>query len=337
MDIEIARNPAWDAKSDPLRKAWVENISIVQGSDEGPIQQQLQAGTADMSWDTTVPVANIPSLLATKDPNAVKVGGGRVDYMVFNTLSPNNHKALANVKVRQAIEYAVNKKAVIQVNGGPDLWSCSTTILPPPITGYKKADQDPTPDCAGDPAKAKSLLAAAGFPNGITLTYIFRNKGKAPAIAATMQAELKKSGITLKTKQVNPADFYTQHLSHLPAIKSGDWDIAVPGWSPDWAGNAARSFFVPLLDGRLFAEGTTNYGDYNNPAVNALADQALAAPSIDKAADLWAQVDEKTMADAPWVPIDYGKSVRYHSSKIGGCFILPGFSDNCDVTNVWKK
>jgi ABC-type transport system substrate-binding protein len=336
-DIELTRNPAWDAKSDPLRKAWVDNISIVQGSDEGPIQQQLQAGTADMSWDTTVPVANIPTLLSTKDPNAVKVGGGRVDYMVFNTLSPNNHKALANVKVRQAIEYAVNKKAVIQVNGGPDLWSCSTTILPPPITGYKKADQYPTPDCAGDPAKAKSLLAAAGFPNGITLTYIFRNKGKAPAIAATMQAELKKSGITLKPKQVNPADFYTQHLSHLPAIKSGDWDVAVPGWSPDWAGNAARSFFVPLLDGRLFAEGTTNYGDYNNPAVNALADQALSAPSVDKAAELWAQVDQKTMADAPWVPIDYGKSVRYHSKNIGGCFILPGFSDNCDVTNVWKK
>jgi peptide/nickel transport system substrate-binding protein len=337
-DIELVRNPAWDAKADPLRKAWVDNVSIVQGSDEGPIQQQLQAGTVDMSWDTTVPVANIPSLLAAKDPNAVKVGGGRVDYMVFNTLSPNNNKAMGNVKVRQAIEYAVNKKAVIQVLGGPDLFTCTGTILSPPITGYKKYDLYPTgADCPGDPAKAKSMLAAAGFPNGITLTYLFRNKGKAPAIAATMQAELKKAGITLKLKQVNPADFYTQHLSHLPAIKSGDWDVAVPGWSPDWAGNAARSFFVPLLDGRLFAEGTTNYGDYNNPEVNALADKALAASSASQAADLWSQVDQKTMADAPWVPIDYGKSVRYYAKTLGGCMILPGNTDNCDPTNVWKK
>jgi peptide/nickel transport system substrate-binding protein len=337
-DIELTRNPAWDAKSDPLRKAWVDNVSIVQGSDEGPIQQQLQAGTADMSWDTTVPVANIPSLLAAKDPNAVKVGGGRVDYMVFNTLSPNNKKAMGNVKVRQAIEYAVNKKAVIQVLGGPELFTCTGTILSPPITGYKKYDLYPTGnDCPGDPAKAKSMLAAAGFPNGITLTYLFRNKGKAPAIAATMQAELKKSGITLKLKQVNPADFYTQHLSHVPAIKSGDWDVAVPGWSPDWAGNAARSFFVPLLDGRLFAEGTTNYGDYNNPDVNKLADQALAASTPEQAADLWSQVDNKTMQDAPWVPIDYGKSVRYYAKTLGGCKILPGNTDNCDATNVWKK
>ena len=151
------------------------------------------------------------------------------------------------------------------------------------------------------------MLKAAGFPNGINLNYVFRNKGKAPAIAATMQAELKKSGINLKLKQVNPADFYTQHLSHLPAIKSGDWDIAVPGWSPDWAGNAARSFFVPLLDGRLFAEGTTNYGGYNNPAVNALPTRH-SPPAPEKAAELWAQVDKKTMEDAPWVPIDYGKS-----------------------------
>jgi ABC-type transport system substrate-binding protein len=335
-DIELARNTAWKADSDPLRKAYVDAISVVQGSDEGPIQQQLQAGTADASWDTTVPVASIPSLLATKDPNAVKVGGGRIDYMVFNTLSPKNKGAMGNVKVRQAIEYAVNKKAVIQVLGGPDLFTCTGNILSPPITGYQKFDLYPTPNCAGDPAKAKSMLAAAGFPNGITLTYIFRNKGKAPAIAATMQAELKKSGITLKLKQVNPADFYTQHLSHLPAIKAGDWDLAVPGWSPDWAGNAARSFFVPLLDGRLFAEGTTNYGDYNNPAVNTLADQALAAPTADQAGTIWAQVDKKTMEDAPWVPIDYGQSVRYHSKTIDGCTIFV-FTDNCDMTNVWKK
>jgi peptide/nickel transport system substrate-binding protein len=336
-NIELVRNPAWKADTDPLRKAWVDSISITQGSDEGPIQQQQQAGTIDMAWDTYVPTAGVPSLQAAKDPQLNLVGGGRIDYMVFNTLSPNNNKALSKPEVRKAIEYAVNKKAVIQVLGGPALFTCTDQVLSPPITGYKKIDPYPTtPDCAGSPQKAKDALKAAGFPNGITLTYLFRNKGKAPAIAATMQAELKKSGITLKLKQVNPADFYTQHLSHLPAIKSGDWDVAVPGWSPDWAGNAARSFFVPLLDGRLFAEGTTNYGGYNNPAVNALADQALAAPTAEKAAELWAQVDQKTMDDAPWVPIDYGKSPRYHSKTIGGCTIFI-FTDNCDMTNVWKK
>jgi peptide/nickel transport system substrate-binding protein len=335
-DIELTRNTAWKADTDPLRKAYVDNISIVQGSDEGQIQQQLQANTVDMSWDTTVPIANIPSLLQTKDPNATKVGGGRVDYMVFNTISPNNNHALANIKVRQAIEYAVNKKAVIQVLGGPDLFTCTGNILSPPITGYQKFDQYPTPDCAGDPTKAKQLLAAAGFPNGITLKYVFRVKGKNPAIAATMQAELKKAGITLKMQQVPNADFYTKHLSHVPAIKSGDWDIAVPGWSPDWQGNAARSFFVPLLDGRLFAEGTTNYGDYNNKDVNTMIDQALQAPTADAAGKIWAQVDQRTMQDAPWVPIDYGQSVRYWAKDVGGCTIFT-FTDNCDVTNVWKK
>src|SRR3712207_8811822 len=45
-----------------------------------------------------------------------------------STLSPNNNKALANVKVRQAINYAVNKKAVIQVLGGPDLDRKSTRL-----------------------------------------------------------------------------------------------------------------------------------------------------------------------------------------------------------------
>jgi peptide/nickel transport system substrate-binding protein len=335
--IQLTRNPAWVASTDPLRKAWVDNVAITEGSDQGPVQQQLQAGTADMSFDTYVPTAQVPSLMSTKDPHLILVGGARVDYMVFNELSPNNNHALANVKVRQALEYAVNKKAVIQVNGGPSLFSCTGTILSPPITGYQKYDLYPTPDCAGDPAKAKSLLAAAGFPKGITLTYVYRNKGKSPAIATTLQAEMAKSGVTLKLKQVPPADFYTQHLQHLPAIKSGDWDVAVPGWSPDWAGNAARSFFVPLLDGRLFAEGTTDYGGYNNPDVNALSDQALGASNAEAAAKIWAQVDQKTMQDAPWVPIDYGKSPRYFGKSADNCIILPGFSDNCDPTNMWKK
>jgi peptide/nickel transport system substrate-binding protein len=202
-NIELVRNPAWKADTDPLRKAWVDTISVTQGSDEGPIQQQMQAKTVDMSWDTTVPVATIPSLLAAKDPNAAKVGGGRIDYMVFNTLSPNNNKALSKPEVRKAIEYAVNKKAVIQVLGGPDLFTCTGNILSPPILGYQKFDLYPTgDDCPGDPAKAKEALKAAGFPNGITLTSPHRHKGTPPPTAATMHPDLKKSGITLKLNQV---------------------------------------------------------------------------------------------------------------------------------------
>jgi peptide/nickel transport system substrate-binding protein len=335
--FELVRNPAWKKSTDDLRAAHVDTITITQGSDEGPVQQQLQAGTADMSWDTFVPTASIPSLKATKDPRLALVDNGAINpYISINIQSPNGGGALKKLEVRQAINYATNKKAVVQVLGGPDVYSPTGQVLTPTLVGYKKFDPYATPDSAGDPAKAKELLAKAGYPNGLDLIFLYRNKGKAPAIAATMQAELAKAGIRLKLKQVPNADFYTQHLSHPPATKSGDWDLAAPGWNPDWQGNAARSFLVPLLDGRQYGEGSTNYNAYNSPEVNRLIDAALAESDVNKAADLWHQADEKVMADAPWVPVATGKNPLFHGTRVGN-WVYYGFANNGDVTNVWLK
>lgn len=335
-NIELVRNPAWKAESDPIRKAYVDAISITQGSDEVPVQQQLVAGTADMSWDTQVPTANLPALIAAKDPKLVLDSNGSTNpYITINTLSPNAKGALKNLKVRQAINYAVNKKNIIQVLGGPDLYSPLGQILTPPILGYKEFDPYATPDSAGDPEKAKALLKEAGFEK-LELIYLFRNRGKSPQIAETLQADLAKAGITLKLKQVQPADFYTQNLQKPAVTKAGGWDLAGPGWNPDWQGNAARSFFVPLLDGRQCGEGSTNYNCYNNPKVNDLIDKALAESDTDKAAELWHEADKLVMADAPWVPITTGKTPVYRSARVGNFKIFP-FANNGDITNVFLK
>ena len=177
------------------------------------------------------------------------------------------------------------------------------------MLGYEEFDPYATPDSAGDPEKAKQMLADAGFPNGLDLTFLYRKKGKAPDIATTLQADLAKADIRLDLKPVPPADFYTKFLSEPVAPPSrGEWDMAAPGWIPDWYGNAARSFFVPLLDGRLYGRGHDQLRPLQQHQVNALIDQALAAPDEATAKDLWHQADELTMADAPWVPITTGKT-----------------------------
>ena len=165
---------------------------------------------------------------------------------------------------RRAINFAVNKKNIIQVLGGPALNEPLGQILKPTLNGYKKNDPYATPESAGDPEKAKAMLTAAGYPNGLDLVFLFRNRGKAPQIATTLQADLAKANIRLKLKQVPPADFYTKVLQVPEQRTNGSWDLAAPGWNPDWQGNAARSFFVPLLDGRQCGEGSTNYNCYNN-------------------------------------------------------------------------
>lgn len=333
--IKLTRNPDWSKSSDPVRGGYVDNINITEGSDEQPVQQQIEAGTVDVEFDTGVPTSRVPALKATGDKKLTFNETGSTNYVVMNLQSPNAGGALKKLKVRQAINYAVDKQNMIQVAGGASVASPLGQIITPPIVGYKKFDPYSTQNSAGDVTKAKKMLAEAGYPNGLTLKFVYRTKGKAPLYATTLQADLAKAGIKLTLIPSTPSDFYTKYLQHPASTRAGVWDLAFPGWYPDWQGNGARSFFVPLLDGRNYGEGSTDYGDYNNPAVNTLIDKALAA-NVDKAADIWHQADQLVMADAPWVPVFTNKAVNYHSTRTKGWNYFP-FSEGPDYTNVWVQ
>jgi len=329
----LARNPAWDPKTDPIRAANVERIRITLGADEGPVQQQIEAGRADMQWDTEVPAADIPRL--RKDPRLQLVEDGCTDpFLVMNMNSKTAGAALGKLDVRRALNYAVDKMAIIDIAGGPAVQQPLHQILTPAIKGFQRYNLYPTTDDRGDPARARRLLAQAGYPDGLTLTFLYRNQGKHPAYARQFQADLGKAGIRLKLKATTASSFYVQFLQNPDARARSEWDLAAPGWCPDWHGNAARSFFGSLLDGRRVGEGSTNFAGYANAQVNALIDRALQARNEDEAARLWAEADARVMSDAPWVPITYGKIATFHSARVRNFVFFP-FGNNGDITNVW--
>ena len=53
-EFQLDRNPAWDPKTDPLRHAYVDHIKVTEGLTQDSVQQQIEAGTADMEWDVDV-------------------------------------------------------------------------------------------------------------------------------------------------------------------------------------------------------------------------------------------------------------------------------------------
>ncbi len=335
QSFTLERNPAWDASTDPLRKAYVDRIEIKAGQDDSAISQQIKAGTVDMQWgDAVTPSSEIAGLQATKDDRLVIAGAGTLlPYLTFNYLSPNNGNALTKLKVRQALNYAVNKAAIVQVLGGPSVAKVTGQILPPEIVGYQKIDPYNTPDDKGDPAKAKQLLAEAGYPNGLTLKMLYRNDGSYPNISTVLQQDLAKAGIKLEMRSMSRNTFYQNYLQNPDATKRGEWDIAPVGWSPDYLGNAARGFFIPLLDGRKYAKGSPNYGDYNNDQLNSVIDQALATTDPKEAATVWAQADKIASEDAAWVPIARTQVATLHSSRVKNFVFVPGWH-NGDMTNV---
>jgi peptide/nickel transport system substrate-binding protein len=108
----------------------------------------------------------------------------------------------------------------------------------------------------------------------------------------------------------------------------------VPGWLPDWYGNAGRSFFVPLLDGRTCGANSSNFGCYDSQDTNKLIDEALEASSEDEAAKIWAEADQRATEDAAWVPLITISTPKFHSDRVQDYLISLG-TNGADYTNIW--
>ena len=333
--LDYSRNPAWDAATDTVRKAYVDKIAVNMTLTQDSVQQQLQTNSpsADMAWDTFPPPNQVPALKAKGDPNLViSPSSSSNPYIIFNTVSPNNNKALANVKVRQALSYAINRANIIQVLGGPTLNEPLSQVLPSVILGgTPKYDLSPY-----DAAKAKQMLAAAGFPNGFTLKFLYRSVSQGSTKTfQTMQQDLSKIGVKVVGVPSPNADFYTKYLQVPSVAKRGVWDISNSGWGSDWYGNAALSFFNPLYSGPpSFPPNGSNFGLYNSPTANAAITAAINAPSQTQAASLWSAADHAVMADAPVFPLTNPLTANYHASQVHNAVYGPGLQQ-FDPTNVW--
>jgi peptide/nickel transport system substrate-binding protein len=340
--IVFARNPAWRAASDPIRHAYPGQINVIETGDRTAIQQILQTNSADggMEWDVPVPPAAVPGLVSQ-----MRRGGTNFNlaptysiypYLLFNAVSPNNHGATTKVAVRQAISYGINRSHLIVGLGGPATNPPLTHVLPDGINGaqYVPKGYDPYPY---SPAKAKSVLAAAGYPSGLTVKLMYGAQDPISVKMYEVLAEdLAKVGVTVKGAAVPDAVFYRKFLADPAVARRGEWDLALAaGWGPDWYGDAAVSFFRPLLSGPpSFPPSCCNYGFYNNPAVNSQISKAASEASAVTAGHMWGQIDQEVMKDAPIYPIAQPMVPLYHASYVHNAIYVPAIV-NFDPTNVW--
>jgi len=335
VKLLLVRNEAWNADSDPLRNAYVDEIEMTMGVEGDAAMQQVQAGSADVLFDIQPSPANIQQLVAANDEKFTTMENGGIDqFLWFNTKTDNNGGALKELQVRQALQYAIDKPAVVQVMGGEDIATVTNGIFGPGINGHEPFSLFGDESGKADPEKAKELLAEAGVTD-LTLKFPYRNLGTQPDIAQTVQASLEAAGIAVELFPVPPTDYYANFMTNRENASNGEWDIALVGWSPDWVGGAARSVFQPqfTFDG---TPQTYNYVDYNNDEANRLAAEALAAATPEEAGELWHQVDRTVMEDSPIVSIVARKKANYHSDRVQN-FQIYALAQNGDWTNIWLR
>ena len=336
----LTRNPAWKQSTDPLRHQYVAQVvETTGGASSQTVLTDLQGGSADLAaGDTEIPNQSIAGLQAAHDSKLqIFPSSNDNPYLAFNLRSPNAGSAIAKLAVRQAIEYGVNKAEVVKVGGGPAINIITGTAIPPGGAGFQPSSRYPTSGNQGDPAKCKSLLAGAGYPNGLTLTMLYAAGSTNTTLFQALQGSLAACGIHLTGKP--DSNFFTDVANTAQSNKPGTFDIALNDWFPDWFGtDNGRTTIQPLFQTNCQV-GTNNVGCYSNSAVDSLIKQALSASSTQATDALWRQVDSIVMNDAVVVPltssaVDLYASARVHSATTG-TVNFNTLLQSSDFTTVW--
>ncbi len=339
--ITMVRNPAWKQSTDPLRHDYVSEIVDTLGVSSAQTQlSEMQAGTEDVISDTPLNPASIPGLQASHDSNFfIFPWSTLAPYIVFNLRSPDSGGAMGKLLVRQAIEYGLDKVAVQKAYGGPAVSSITNSVIPPGNVGYENYNLYPDDNGQGNVAVCKSDLAKAGYPNGLTLVYMYPNDSSDTRAFTAIQASLANCGITLSGKGEPGSSFFVDMGNAPENNKADQWDMGQVAWVPDWFGNNGRTVIQALFQGPNCVLNTVNYGCYDSPAVNSLINQAEAASSQSAAGAAWHQADVDIMKDAAIVPIISQNFPQYSSARVRGvgfstAIFAPNIGDP-DITNIW--
>lgn len=311
--VKLKRNPHWDPTTDQVRTAGPDQIVFQLGQDATVASQRLIADSGDdknafgAGFVPPAQLAQIQQNAAAKQ-RLITSDAGALAYLAINT----QRGPLKDLRVRQAIEYAVDKKAFQIAAGGATGGDLASTLITPGIAGRVGYDLYPA-DPSGDVAKAKQLLAEAG-QSSLTVILLSENDQVSLAQAQAIQQGLQRAGITVTIK---PADSTT--VTDEITGDKGDFDLTVSSWQPDFP--SANGNIQPLFASSEIGGGGYNISRYSQSDVDTLIDRATAETDPAKAQALWAQADKRILQDAPVVPLIYTKNSFLHGSNVRNFFV----------------
>ncbi|MCA6942558.1 glutathione ABC transporter substrate-binding protein GsiB [Pectobacterium polaris] len=223
-------------------------------------------------------------------------------------------KPFDNPKVREALNYAINKEALIKVA----------------FSGYATPAEGPLPSSIDysvkyhpwpyDPAKARELLKEAGYPDGFTTTlWSSHNHSTAQKVLQFTQQQLAQVGVKVQVTAMDAG----QRAAEVEGknVKETGVRLFYTGWSAstgeaDWA-------LSPLFATASWPPAQFNTAFYSNPQVD--ADLANALKTTDRAEKqkLYKDAQDKIWVDAPWIFLATERLVSANSKKLTGFYVMP--------------
>lgn len=206
-------------------------------------------------------------------------------YFWMNTQKP----PFDDVKVRQAVNYAVDAKALERIYAGQIV--ATQQILPPGMPGYEQFELYPY-----DLEKAKEMVKEAN-PSDKDITVWTDTESPNNEAGEYFNEVLKKLGFNTTLKQINADNYFTV----IGNLSTPDLDAGWSDWFQDYP--HPNDFFQPLLAGEsIQPTNNTNFAQYENPTIDKKMVELAEAQLGPEQEEAYAQMDKEIMEEAPWAP-----------------------------------
>lgn len=296
-------------------KPAVNSITFKAVPEDGARVAMLQTGEADYIYP--MPSTQAPTVDGKKDIKVITSPSAIMRYVTLNTNLPQ----LKDKRVRQAMNYAIDKKAYIKTifNGyASEVHSCY------PSTVQYYSEQTPYDF---NLEKAKSLMKEAGYENGFELTMWGDNTTNEMKGMQFVEQQLAQIGIKVKVTPMEPNTLSSMISVEPDKAKVQTWYV---NWSPSSfdADGAVRS----ILAYSMIPPTSANTAYYNNPEFDKTLDEALAATDTAKLTDLYAKAQKLVWEDAPWIFLGSDQVIAGEKTYVSGIYLAP--DGKLDVTKA---
>ena len=232
-------------------------------------------------------------------------------YLSINTTV----KPFDDVRVRQAINYAINKEALCKV-AFAGYAVPSATIYPAEIPGALKLGPWPY-----DPKKARELLKEAGYGSGLTINlWSGYNHTTAQKVIQFLQQQLAQVGVKSNIRALE-AGQRTALVESVPTPDKSQHDLYYIGWS---SSTGELDYAIrPLLASENMPPVGSNEAYYKSEKVDRLIQEGLATTDRTKKAAIYKEMQEQLWADMPWIPLVTEKNIAASAKNLTGFYIQP--------------
>jgi dipeptide transport system substrate-binding protein len=268
-------------------KAAIDDLVFAITTDASVRKQKLEAGECHV-----MPYPNpsdIPALQSNPDLQVLEQQGFNIGYLAFNT----EKDPYKNKLVRQALNYAINKQAIIDAvfQGAGQM---AKNPIPPTLWSYN----DNVKDYSYDVEKAKSLLKEAGIENGFE-TDLWAMPVQRPynpnaqRMAELVQADWAAVGVKAKIVSYEWGEY-------LKRSQQGEHQTVLLGWTGDYGD---PDNFLNVLLGCAAAKDGTNRARWCNADFDAAVLEAKKTSDVAKRTELYMKAQEIFKEEAPWVTV----------------------------------